>query len=320
MTGLPWYAHSIAAYEKNTDHLSMLQHGAYRLLLDRYYKMAAPIPANLEQVHRICRAVADDERAAVVSVLDEFFVLGEDGWHNERADQELARMLEISGKRRDSAKKSHASRASAEATAHANGSAKAVANAGANANTLNIEHRTDISSLRSGDGNAQKPDLLGQVKEPTKASKAGEPPGFSEFYDAFPLKKGRPGAAKAYAAALKRTTAWVLLAAAKSYAIARRGEDPKFTKWPQGWLSDDRWRDEPAGSGATSLNAAVTDGVNPAFVQQPWESRHHFLVRRFKLTNLWLSQDGAPPDSVDCRLPESILIEFGYRQKPGEAA
>lgn len=100
---LPWYAHKIAKYERKTAHLSMLQHGAYRLLLDHYYRTAAPLPAKLEQVHRICRAVAEEEQQAVSAVLNEFFVLKQGGWHNETADEELEKMAELSKKRSQAA-------------------------------------------------------------------------------------------------------------------------------------------------------------------------------------------------------------------------
>lgn len=107
MSGLPWYAHSIQDYERKTSHLSMLEHGAYRLMMDHYYKSAAPLPANVEHVYRICRAFAEQERDAVGSILQQFFVEQADGWHNERADEELARMSAISGKRRNAAKSRH---------------------------------------------------------------------------------------------------------------------------------------------------------------------------------------------------------------------
>lgn len=142
MSGLPWYAHNIEKYERKTAHLTMVQHGAYRLMMDHYYKTAAPLPAKLEQVHRICRAVAEDEQATVSAVLSEFFELKSDGWHNKQADEELAKMAEISGKRRKAAKTGHECRAKARKKSPP----KLDANAPANAPTSNTEH---ISSLRS---------------------------------------------------------------------------------------------------------------------------------------------------------------------------
>lgn len=104
MAGLPWYAHIIEKYERSTAHLTIVQHGAYRLMLDHYYKKAAPLPAELQHLFRICRAFAEPEQQAVSSVLAEFFVLRDGGWHNDTADEELFKMAEISQKRRNAGK------------------------------------------------------------------------------------------------------------------------------------------------------------------------------------------------------------------------
>ena len=100
-----WYAFYVGDYVRDTAHLSMLEHGAYRLLLDHYYSSRAALPANALQLHRICRAFDDAERAAIDKVLHEFFILDDAGWHNDRADQEIARMASISTKRAEAANK-----------------------------------------------------------------------------------------------------------------------------------------------------------------------------------------------------------------------
>lgn len=84
-----YYEHHLGDYAKDTGHLSMLEHGAYRLLLDRYYGTEAGIPA--DQVHRIARARTKDERQAVDAVLADFFVLENDLWINRRAEEEIAK-------------------------------------------------------------------------------------------------------------------------------------------------------------------------------------------------------------------------------------
>lgn len=89
----------MADYESDTTHLSLMEHGAYRLLLDHYYKKRQALPANASLLHRICRAFAADEQAAVQSVLNEFFVLQSDGYHQKRADREIGKAVEISAKR-----------------------------------------------------------------------------------------------------------------------------------------------------------------------------------------------------------------------------
>lgn len=84
-----YYEHHLGDYAKDTAHLSMLEHGAYRLLLDRYYATEQGIPA--DQAHRLARARTREEREAVDTVLSEFFVLKDGVWRNGRADEEVAK-------------------------------------------------------------------------------------------------------------------------------------------------------------------------------------------------------------------------------------
>lgn len=83
------YSHHIGDYRTHTAHLTMMEDGAYRRLLDIYYMHEKPLPRDVAAVQRLASARTREERAAVESVLREFFVLQEDGWHQARADEEL---------------------------------------------------------------------------------------------------------------------------------------------------------------------------------------------------------------------------------------
>lgn len=85
------YPRHIGDYLKDTSHLSLLEHGAYARLLDVYYTREGPIPA--DQAARLTGARTREERAAVDSVLAEFFVLDGDEWRQKRADEEIAAYL-----------------------------------------------------------------------------------------------------------------------------------------------------------------------------------------------------------------------------------
>lgn len=95
----PWYAHNLADYDSKTAHLSMIKHGAYRLLIDHYYKVGGPLKANASDLLRVCRAVDEAERQAVVEVLAEFFVERDGFYHLARADEEITKRQAISEKR-----------------------------------------------------------------------------------------------------------------------------------------------------------------------------------------------------------------------------
>ncbi|SEF19421.1 DUF1376 domain-containing protein [Variovorax sp. NFACC27] len=81
----------IGDYAEATQHLSILEDGVYTRMLRKYYASEKPLPAEIEKVQRLIVAKSDEEKAAVEVVLSEFFVLRDDGWHQERCDDEIAR-------------------------------------------------------------------------------------------------------------------------------------------------------------------------------------------------------------------------------------
>lgn len=81
-----WERH-IGDYARDTAHLSLLEHGVYGVLLDRYYATEEGIPD--DQKYRVARARSRDEKAAVDAVLGEFFALVDGFWRNGRADEEI---------------------------------------------------------------------------------------------------------------------------------------------------------------------------------------------------------------------------------------
>lgn len=85
-----YYERHLGDYARDAGHLTMLEHGAYTLLLDRYYTTEQGIPA--DQAHRICRARTRDEKEAVDTVLAEFFTLESGVWVNGRASREVTKM------------------------------------------------------------------------------------------------------------------------------------------------------------------------------------------------------------------------------------
>ena len=86
-----YYEHHLGDYVKKARHLTMLEHGAYRMLLDLYYIHEQPLPADLKAVQRKAGARTDEEKEAVETVIREFFTLQDDGWHNSKCDKEIAK-------------------------------------------------------------------------------------------------------------------------------------------------------------------------------------------------------------------------------------
>ena len=85
-----YYDHHIGDYDSATAHLSWFEDAAYRRLICLYYRTERPIPLDLKAACRLVRAQDKDQRAAVETVLQEFFEPREDGWHQQRCDDEIA--------------------------------------------------------------------------------------------------------------------------------------------------------------------------------------------------------------------------------------
>lgn len=98
-----YYEHHIGDYAQATAHLSFIEDAAYSRLIRKYYAEEKPLPADLKAVQRLVGARTKEERQAVSDILDEFFELEDDGWHNKRCDAEIARYRGKQDKARASA-------------------------------------------------------------------------------------------------------------------------------------------------------------------------------------------------------------------------
>lgn len=83
-----YYQHHIGDFDKATRHLTRIERSIYRDLLEIYYDTEAPLIADFDRLARRC-IVDDCDRGAMREVLNEFFTLQDDGYHNTRADKEI---------------------------------------------------------------------------------------------------------------------------------------------------------------------------------------------------------------------------------------
>lgn len=84
----PYYLWFPGDYHRDTGDLSLLEHGAYRVMLDYYYSNET-LPSDRMRLYRLCRASTKDEQHAVDVIADRFFVQNGNGLKNKRADAEI---------------------------------------------------------------------------------------------------------------------------------------------------------------------------------------------------------------------------------------
>lgn len=85
------YPHHIGDFNNATRHLTRVERSLYRDMLELYYDTEQPLNSDPAKIARRVLASSDSEREALNLVLEEFFVLQDDGWHNTRCDAEIAK-------------------------------------------------------------------------------------------------------------------------------------------------------------------------------------------------------------------------------------
>lgn len=142
-----YFEFHIGDYESAASHLSATEDGIYFRLIRRYYASERPLPAEKKDVLRIARARTREEKAAVDTVLREFFVLADDGWRNPRCDEEIARF--------------QAKREKAKNSANARWNAmQSDSERNANAMRTHSEGNATRARIHEPDPNTQDPDLV----------------------------------------------------------------------------------------------------------------------------------------------------------------
>lgn len=96
-----FYPRHIGDHVKDTYHLSLVEHGVYNLLLDRFYGSERPITR--QEAFEVCRPTTKGEKQAVDRILTEFFIDTKEGYVNRRALREIEIYHEKSEKARQSA-------------------------------------------------------------------------------------------------------------------------------------------------------------------------------------------------------------------------
>ena len=96
-----WYKFFIADYQRDAAQLSLIEHGAYRLLLDQAYLSGGTLPANPERIFRLLGAINSAEQEAIKSVLTEFFHKGRDGYTHARVTKEVSVYAEKAERNRE---------------------------------------------------------------------------------------------------------------------------------------------------------------------------------------------------------------------------
>ena len=206
-----YYEHHLGDWAAATGHLTWDEDMAYTRLLRAYYHHERAIPDG--QQYRLAKASTPGQRKAVDAVLAEFFDLRDDGWHQKRADAEIARYQDKQAKAKRSAEaRWSAQRPQSERNADASPDAMRTHSEGNALQTPDTRHH---------------PSSKAAVEAPQAARRGSRlPPDW---------EPGEPGMAFAASQGLTNGRATAELAKFRDFWTAKTGADATKADWQATW-------------------------------------------------------------------------------------
>jgi uncharacterized protein YdaU (DUF1376 family) len=242
---LPFYT---GDYLRDTRHLSTSKHGIYLLLLMHCWDQKGPIPLDEQEAAGIANCRSTDEIEALRYILGKYFVRCEDGWYNDRMQREVDRADAISGARQSAGR------------AGANARMAKLRERQANAQQLPSKSSASVQQVTL----PPPPPLPLQPEIPPHEREAPRsivyPPGFSEFWKAYPRKQGKDKAFTQWKRLRPdRAMLDAMLAAlvVQKASVDWRKDNGAFIPHPSTWLSGGRWKDEPTTGDGLSVTERV---------------------------------------------------------------
>lgn len=89
------YKFHIGDYRRDAGHLTVEEAGIYRYLIDESFLQETPLSPDIHLLSRKMR-LTSDQKPLLVLILDEFFVLTDDGYVHDRVSRELSRIYDVS--------------------------------------------------------------------------------------------------------------------------------------------------------------------------------------------------------------------------------
>jgi hypothetical protein len=111
--------------------------------------------------------------------------------------------------------------------------------AGANSNANSMQSALQTDDVCNAERERKK-----EREEKTPSSPAAPSKEFDSFWASYPRKIGKEAARKAYAKAIKKTTAGKIMDGVEQLRIEVAGKDQQFTPHAATWLNAGRWDDE----------------------------------------------------------------------------
>jgi uncharacterized protein YdaU (DUF1376 family) len=225
-------------YMGKTAHLSLIEHGAYNVLLDHVYSNESPLPKDPDACYRIARAFTKDERAAVDSILKQYFILNDNGYTNNRVQKELDRATEQADKNKANGKRG--GRPKQTETKPKDNPSGLLEQTQVDSQNKAIPDYQTTRLPDATDPDTQKPDN----QTPTGKALVPQATRFDEFWQLYPVRKDKKKSLEIWKRRkLDQYAEAILFDLGQRPTMDRQWIDG-YIPLPTTYLNRDRWEDE----------------------------------------------------------------------------
>jgi len=206
-----YYPFNVKDYTYDTQHLTLAEHGALRLLIDRIHLIEKPLDSDETNLFRLMRIEKDEDKEIVRRMLKEFFIKKKNGWTHMQSEADIRKYKNRSdkGKRGAEARWDKESHANALPT----NNQEPLTNKQEQKNTLSIE---DESFLKT----------------------------FETFWEKYPKKTDKEKAKKIWLKDKPNIDEVLKVLQWQKYSSEWEAENGRFIPYPSKYLLDQRWKDE----------------------------------------------------------------------------
>ena len=244
-----WYPKYTSDFIGATLDLSYLEKVSYGWMLDVYYERRAPLPLDSTRLFRLLGCESDEQKQAVKTVLNLFFVKKEDGWYNEKAEDVIKKQAQRSDLATYAIKTRWARFADKKANEinETNDTDVLRTNYERNTDVILSRTRTRTRTKSSSNTNTKsKPNTLAQKSDFERPRKL-ENGFFEQFWQSYPLKVGKLAAQKKFAKLTMSSELLEIIISQLNQAKSNpqwQKDDGQFIPHPATWLNQRRWEDE----------------------------------------------------------------------------
>jgi uncharacterized protein YdaU (DUF1376 family) len=86
-----YYPHNIPDFNNSTRHLTRVERSVYRDAIERYYDTECVLTKDLELLSKRLLCTSDEEKQALINILNEFFIETDEGYFHERCAYEISK-------------------------------------------------------------------------------------------------------------------------------------------------------------------------------------------------------------------------------------